>query len=124
MKEVVLETVLRITKLVGTNHGDMMALEAKYHLSCLSQLYRKYTSTQGDSGSSQETQISQGLAFAELVQYIEECRHAQALPVFKLTELTKLYLHRLVHWCNWVWKLTAVSIALAYKQGSCPILIS
>ena len=40
--------------------------------------------------------MNEGIAFAELISYIEDCcMDTQVAPVFKLTDLVKLYSTRL-----------------------------
>lgn len=72
--------------------GDMVALEAKYHINCLVALYnrRRQNTT---SKSKQPKDKLQGLAFAELVSYIDEFfEDTNAnVPVLKLADLVKLY---------------------------------
>ena len=75
--------------------GDLIAQDALYHLPCLVSLYNRARETT----TSQETNtdaIDHGIAFAELVSYIEDCRKdAELAPIFKLTDLSNLYTTRL-----------------------------
>ncbi len=74
--------------------GDLIAQDALYHLPCLVSLYNRARET-----ASQDTNadaINHGVAFAELVSYIEDCRKDTELaPIFKLTDLVTLYITRL-----------------------------
>ena len=76
--------------------GDLIAQDAQYHLSCLVSLYnqaRETSSSQDSSGNA----LNHGIAFAELVSYIEDCRKdTESAPIFKLTDLIELYNTRLV----------------------------
>ena len=77
--------------------GDMIALKAKYHNKCLASLYNRARRHKDEEkrGSDKETVIS-GIAFAEIVMYIEEARlDDSTTPVFKLTDLVKLYSSRM-----------------------------
>lgn len=59
-----------LAKLSG---GDLVALEAKYHMQCLSMLYIKaqYAKEEGEESEKPRHRLG-GLALAELVSYIEE----------------------------------------------------
>ncbi len=74
--------------------GDLIAQDALYHLPCFVSLYNRARET-----ASQDTNadaIHHGVAFAELVSYIEDCRKDTELaPIFKLTDLVTLYTTRL-----------------------------
>ena len=76
--------------------GDMVAQDARYHARCLARLYNKDTALQDKMQSDTSYNISHGIAFAELVTFIEELRMDEKIaPVFKLSDLTKLYSSRL-----------------------------
>ncbi|KAG1712127.1 hypothetical protein GQR58_002434 [Nymphon striatum] len=80
--------------------GDLISLEAKYHLRCLANLYnkaRKITTKDKDKDTSlaSDDQTCTGIALAELIFYIEERREEGKVKVFKLADLTKLYKKRL-----------------------------
>ena len=79
------------TLLLGKlSKGDIIALEAKNHSTCLLALYSRTKKCKADS-QQREPQIA-GIAFAELAMYIEETRlKASTAPVFKLAELVCLY---------------------------------
>lgn len=73
--------------------GDMVALEAKYHIKCLVSLYNHARKVKGEAqqGTNHESEIS-GIVFAELVMYIEETRVDTGIaPLFKLVDLANLY---------------------------------
>ena len=78
--------------------ADMVALEAKYHAKCLVSLYNRARKAiaEGQRGIN-ETEALSGIAFAELVMYIEEMRQLdeERAPVFKLSNLAQLYTSRL-----------------------------
>ena len=72
--------------------GDMVALEAKYHTKCLANLYNRARaathSTSTDTGG--EAHLN-GIAFAELVMFIEDTRKEEGIiPAFKLSDLACL----------------------------------
>lgn len=73
--------------------GDMVALQAKYHLNCLVALYnRRRQIMTSQLGDSKEKKL-QGLAFAALVSYIDDFFESSNanIPVLKLADLAKLY---------------------------------
>lgn len=71
--------------------ADLIALEAKYHPTCLTQLYKKADSLTDTGNQSEKTICPESIALAELVAYIEESSEA----VFKLADLARVYLFRL-----------------------------
>ena len=76
----------------------MVALEAKYHAKCLASLYYHASTVQtGQEGTDNRDRMLSGIAFAELVTYIEESRleDPTIAPVFKLADLSNLYSSRL-----------------------------
>lgn len=76
----------------------MIVTEAKYHASCLVSLYKRLQllDQQERKANSNVHSINESEAFAELVTYIEEVRCSQDVsPVFKMSELVKLYSERL-----------------------------
>lgn len=76
---------------IGTS--DLIALEAKYHCSCLTVLFRKKeTSNQVGPNPNKECE---GTVFAELVDYIEDTLLEKPDNVFRLIDLVKLYCERL-----------------------------
>ena len=82
-------------------NGDMIAIEAKYHASCLAQLYNRRRSLerahyQQLSTNTSLTESLNSVVFAQLTAYIEEVRSvANIAPHFKLADLKKLYGERL-----------------------------
>ena len=72
--------------------GDMIALEAKYHRNCLTTLYNK-----ARQATEKEENYSHlhGIAFAELVAYMEGMRDEESVSVFKLTDMVSLNKKRL-----------------------------
>lgn len=83
-----------LAKLSG---GDLIAQEAKYHLSCLVSLYNRARNVfKEDRDEEDLSTVNHGLAFAGLVSYIEESRLDEDIaPVFKLSDLLSLYQTRL-----------------------------
>ena len=75
--------------------SDMHALDAQYHRNCLIGLYNRMRSKQSDCQDSTPHTNSmsvEALALAELVSYMEESAEDDStVPVFKLSDLTKLY---------------------------------
>jgi len=78
---------------------DMVAQEAKYHPKCLVALYNKAVALQSAKESNQQDrsdELSHGIALAELLAYIDEARMGEDVaPIFKLSDLAKLYSSRL-----------------------------
>jgi len=77
--------------------GDMVALESKYHDKCLVSLYNhaRKQKTQ-EMRETDEEKVLSGIAFAEVVMYIEEARlDDSTAPVFKLADLGKMFSARL-----------------------------
>lgn len=75
--------------------GDLIAQEAWYYLPCLLSLYNitRKTKTSEEPGVDK---MNHGLAFAELVSYIEDTRmDSLVAPIFKLSDLVDLYTTRL-----------------------------
>lgn len=73
--------------------GDMISQEAIYRRKCLIALYNK-ARPQKITTESEEYFID-GIVLAEIVAYIEELRTEEVVtPIFKLTDLTKLYTSR------------------------------
>ena len=81
------------------SEGDLIAIEAKYHLKCLISLKNRYRSlcaqkAQTSSGGGVDEKMDESIAFVELVEYIEGCVENGTL-LFKLAELSSLYTQRL-----------------------------
>ena len=74
----------------------MVAQDVKYHKRCLTALYNRYRAlkdTPKDGEHSSE--VLHGIALAELISYIDEAQDCEVSPVFRLADLTKLYISRL-----------------------------
>ena len=72
-----------------------MAQDAQYHPQCLVSLYIRARETKCTEESDVDA-VNYGIALAELVSYIEDTRMDELVsPVFKLTDLVKLYSTRL-----------------------------
>ena len=77
--------------------GDVIAIEAKYHLSCLVKLRNRYrTHTRKENQASQNTdeKMKESIALVELTTYIDTSVNAGTL-LFKLSELHSMYVNRL-----------------------------
>ena len=77
--------------------GDMVALEAKYHVKCLVALYNRArrVKTDAQQGTDREREIS-GIVVTEFVMYIEETHlETSTAPVFKLADLAHHYKSRM-----------------------------
>ena len=73
----------------------LMAQDAMYHLCCLVSLYNRARETKAASDSNPEA-LNHGIAFAELVSYIEDAlTDTEVAPIFKLADLVSLYATRL-----------------------------
>ena len=66
----------------------MVALDVLYHTQCLSQLYKRAARVKNQPVTqNDEDSIYQGIALAELVSFLEECRSdPDENTVFKLSE--------------------------------------
>ena len=77
--------------------GDMIAQDAMHHRNCLTDLYKKANAAQLDGNYSDSKRQLHGIAFSEVVTYIEEM--TLYIPekkfIFKLSDLSKLYYQRL-----------------------------
>ncbi len=73
--------------------GDLIALEAKYHVQCLVSLYNnRARQTKGSDEKEDNCTTNQGIALAELVAYIEDARaDNEVVPIFKLADLSRMY---------------------------------
>ena len=81
--------------LVKLSTGDLIALEAKYHARCLTNLYNRARGKVPQIPCITSDQTCKGTALAELISYIEERRQDEGIMVFKPVDLTKLYSARL-----------------------------
>ena len=73
--------------------GDMIALNAMYHLKCLTNLYRKADAVDHSSEETYNCKIAKAQAFQELADYIEE--HRGSGVILMMTDLKTLYENRL-----------------------------
>lgn len=88
-----LQDKLLLTKL---SSGDMVAQDAEYHINCLVALYNRERASKSSSSDRDVDAINHGIAFAELVSYMEETRVDNLVaPIFKLSDLANLYSRRL-----------------------------
>ena len=75
---------------------DLMALEVKYHSQCLATLYKRAERASAKSSPADSEKVTHGLVLAELLAYMDETRqNSEGVPVFKLSDLSKLYTERL-----------------------------
>jgi hypothetical protein len=75
--------------------GDLIAQDAQYHVQCLASIYNRAREPKTYEESDVDT-MNHGIAFAELVSYIEDTRMDEVVaPVFKLKDLVNLYSTRL-----------------------------
>ena len=86
-----------IELLAKLSKGDMVALDAKYHTKCLVKLYNHARKVKAEKiQSTSDREIMSNFVFAELVIYIKEMRLSEdEAPIFKLSELAKLYVSRM-----------------------------
>ena len=77
--------------------GDLIAIEAKYHLPCLVKLrnrYRSHIRKQNQISENTEEKMKESIALAELTSYIEKSVKAETL-MFKLSELHSMFVNLL-----------------------------
>lgn len=79
---------------------NLISLEAKYHLTCITSQYNLFKQSQTEQSDDQgEHESIHAFALAQLVSYMEECRKnkdkEQFKSVFKLSELVAMYDTRL-----------------------------
>ena len=89
---IVLEDTALLAKL---EPGDMIALEAKYHRRCLVNLYNRARALEPTISDRSCDAHLHGIAFAELVAFMEDFRKEDIAPVFKLADLALMYKMRL-----------------------------
>ena len=70
---------------------DLIALESKYHPTCLVRLYKKADSLTDEADKNEDDTCPESIALAELVAYIEDSSES----IFKLADLAKAYESRL-----------------------------
>ncbi len=92
---------LQDTKLIAKlSEGDMVAIEAKYHRSCLVALYNRQRRIhrkldQPDDDKS----LIHGIVLSQIIEYIKMLfETADVAPVFKMSNLVSLYCKRLHHY--------------------------
>lgn len=90
-------TALRDTNLLAKlAAGDMVAIVAMYHLSCLTKLRNRLRDHKTNQNKEKMDTSVEALVFAELVGYTEETSQNEVnVPVFKLSELVKMFTTRL-----------------------------
>ncbi len=90
-----LQDTLLLSRISG---GDLIAIDAKYHINCLVAYKNHYRSAQracaSESSNTTEKNVLQARAFAELISYIEG-NVDNGTYIFKLVELQNLYEKRL-----------------------------
>lgn len=77
--------------------GDMIAIEAKYHKKCMTNLtnhHRAFLRQSQDCQSGEEDEKNEARAFVELISFMESCVD-DGKYVLTLTELHELYINRL-----------------------------
>ena len=86
-------------KLLATmNEGGMVAIEAKYHIKCLNNMYNKLRKQNNESdNSSNEDSINYEMALVKLIDIVNNTiQNATEVPVFKLSELNITFNHILI----------------------------
>ena len=88
-----LEDQTLLTRMAG---GDMIAIEAKYHTTCLVNLHNRYRSHLRKKNLSVDNneRMMESRAFVELIEYIDTSSRS-GIHVFKLSEIHHLYTRRL-----------------------------
>lgn len=83
-----------LKRIVG---GDLMAMESKYHLTCLTKLRNRYRSQTRKTNQTPELtdqRMNESRVFVELTSYIENSVDSGTL-LFKLSEIHSMYVNRL-----------------------------
>ena len=81
--------------LAKLNSGDLVALEAKYHIRCLASLYNRARQSEESDEQRVSSTLIEGIVLAELVAYIEDARAAnEYATIFKLADLVRMYCTR------------------------------
>jgi hypothetical protein len=76
--------------------GDLVAIEAKYHNACLTSLSNRARAIDTEDKDDDHTLQLEGIAFAELVIFIEDSRsEEEVIPIHKLVDLSNMYTSRL-----------------------------
>jgi hypothetical protein len=86
--------------LAKLSEGDLVAIEARYHKSCLIALYNRLRVTCSPLPADFENDILYGVVVTEVVEYIRECitSSEDIMPVFKLREIKTLVSNRLAEY--------------------------
>ena len=73
--------------------GDMIAQDAMYHSKCITELYRRANTRQLEGHYTDPERQLHGIALSEIASFIEESSIdcGQNIPVFKLSDLNKMY---------------------------------
>ena len=84
--------------LAKLSKGDLIAQDAQYHIQCLVSLYNSARAKEAKPSSDSDMYtMNEGIVFAELVSYIEDCcLDSTTAPVFKLADLVNMYSTRLI----------------------------
>lgn len=75
--------------------GDLIAMEAKYHLICLSRLYNRSNRKSCASNKDYEITTCEGIAFADLLIFIQQKLQENSGYTFKMGTLSTMYHERL-----------------------------
>ena len=76
--------------------GDMHAQDAFYHKKCMTALHNRVRATEETTSEDSAQTSPESIALAELASFIEESKlDSEVAPIFKLSDLVKLYVHRL-----------------------------
>lgn len=78
------------------SHGDLPAKEAKYHSLCLVRLYNQSrAASAANNATDHNTVMCEGIAFADLILYIQSKLSESSSYIFRMGELRKMYTSRL-----------------------------
>lgn len=77
------------------SEGDLVAIEAKYHLRCLARLYNKVSRSECKTSGDQERLLCEGIAFADVLVFIQTKLNESSHITFRMGELSKSYQERL-----------------------------
>lgn len=69
--------------------SDMVAADAKYHTKCLVSLYNRARQLKSPKDTAYRS--IEGVAFAELIAYIDDCKDCEEFTVLKLADLARIY---------------------------------
>ena len=85
--------------LVKISGGDLIALEAKYHLNCLTIYRNRYRTFSTQNAARQASKQARGRAFSEVVVHIDDAL-SQGIYSFKLGELCTAYEQRIKYFIS------------------------